>query len=185
LLPQPPFYQIIIDAQPDKVAILRSRYTDPTTQIFETAISNCVGTSKFTIHGWDQSSSLKNTIDEAGGLGELYDLTPKEIIEVNLTTLDELVNGKIPIETFCILKLDIQGAEKEAIEGGTETLKKVDMVICEVPLKPTYDNSASMFEITQALEGHGFVLVELFPNTRGNFSELLECDAIYTRSVSR
>jgi FkbM family methyltransferase len=172
---------ILIDAQPAKIAGLKQQYGGGGTQILESAISDYIGTADFTIHQWDQSSSLKETISEVGGLGDLYDLNPKEVITVDVTTLDALVLGKIPDGTFCILKLDIQGAEEEAIRGGVETLKKVDLIICEVPLKPTYQNSASMVEITQALEGHGFVLVELFPNTRGNHSELLECDAIYAK----
>lgn len=171
----------LIDPQPGKIAGLRQRFQSETTVVYETAISDYSGTADFKILGWDESSSLKAVIPTAGKIGDMVDLSLRETIQVKVSTLDELLAGQLQSGSSIVLKLDVQGAEREALRGAPTVLAMTEMVICEVPTKPTYGDSASMHEIFEMLENSDFMLVDLFPNTRGKNQELIECDAIFIK----
>jgi FkbM family methyltransferase len=92
------------------------------------------------------------------------------------------------------LKMDIQGAELMALEGGPRRLARCVAIQLEVSFMPLYENQPSFGEIDVWMRAHGFVphtFAELkrwsiAPVLRNNdirepFNQLLEADVVYMR----
>lgn len=81
--------------------------------------------------------------------------------EVPLRTLDALSEEAIKARDRCLLKLDVQGAEKRVLSGGLETLKRVPLLECELSLVPLYEGQPLMTEMLEFLESLGYLMVWL------------------------
>lgn len=81
---------------------------------------------------------------------------------IRLFTLDSFVS-KYKIDHIDIMKIDVEGVEKEVIEGGMNTLKtKVDNVFIELSFIRKGQNSSNWFEICKLLHELGFFLVNIY-----------------------
>jgi FkbM family methyltransferase len=72
---------------------------------------------------WDRDGVLPLSVDRTnpGGNSFVLDTKDKEVVNVPLTTIDELVlELKLPRVDF--IKMDIEGAEKNALRGGRQIL---------------------------------------------------------------
>ena len=79
-------------------------------------------------------------------------------VECPLRTLDTLVAG---LPEISLLKIDVQGYEKEALSGAAETLRKTKFLLIELNYMPQYEGGSWFGEIHELLTGkHGFVLVD-------------------------
>ncbi len=80
-------------------------------------------------------------------------------VRVETTTLDlwEAIHGAVDV-----LKLDLQGAELQALRGATNMLKNVRIILCEVNFLLRYENCALFHEIAAFLAEQGFTLHRLY-----------------------
>jgi FkbM family methyltransferase len=114
-------------------------------------------------------------------------------IPVDLVALD----GVPGLDRIDILKMDIQGAERDAIEGGRRALTRCMVVIPEVRFYRMYEGEPMLAELDQSLRARGFVLhkflhqksvtlpssqAERFQDAKLR-SQLLDGDAVYIRSL--
>lgn len=84
----------------------------------------------------------------------------EEVIEV--TTMDSFVQSHA-IDKIDILKIDVEGVEKEVLLGGIETLRqKVHFVIIELSFLRRNRESPYWIEICQLLYNAGFELVTIY-----------------------
>ena len=60
------------------------------------------------------------------------------------------------------MKLDLQGAELQALRGATSMLTNVRVILCEVNFVPRYDNCSLFHEIASFLAQQGFMLHRLY-----------------------
>jgi hypothetical protein len=79
---------------------------------------------------------------------------------VPLTTLDRycLEND---IDHVDLLKMDIQGAEIDAIMGGQETLAKTSYLVMEAVESPEYEGQENLMGLVAALPGTWVLLERL------------------------
>ena len=77
----------------------------------------------------------------------------KEEVEVHL--LDEY-----DCHNYNFLNMDVQGYELEVLKGGSETLKHVDYVYCEVNRDEVYENNAYIEELDEYLANYNMSRVE-------------------------
>ena len=77
----------------------------------------------------------------------------KEEVEVHL--LDEY-----DCHNYNFLNMDVQGYELEVLKGGSETLKHVDYVYCEVNRDEVYENNAYIEELDEYLADYDMDRVE-------------------------
>jgi FkbM family methyltransferase len=120
--------------------------------------------------------------------GEIHATEP-----VQTTRLDEVAG--LPDLDF--LKMDIQGAELQALTHGEARLAACAMIHLEVSFVPLYEGQPSFGEIDLWMRAHGFIphcftevkRWSIAPILRNNdprtpFNQLLEADVVYARDLS-
>jgi FkbM family methyltransferase len=76
---------------------------------------------------------------------------------VPVAPLDAVMAGHAPGARRPFLKLDLQGAEREALAGAPETLARAVGVQVELPLAEGYEGEAGYLELLRLLNGFSFV----------------------------
>jgi FkbM family methyltransferase len=107
------------------------------------------------------SSSLYEPATEVTrGRPELSRIEQIADLSVHLTTLDAWAarTGRGPAH---VLKLDVQGAELDVLEGAVGQLATVRLVESEVEFNPMYDGQPLYADVDRFLRAHGFVLWRL------------------------
>ena len=77
--------------------------------------------------------------------------------EVDMMRLDSYSDET---EKFNFINMDVQGYELEVLKGGSETLKHVDYVYCEVNRDEVYENNAYIEELDEYLGNYNMGRVE-------------------------
>ena len=106
-------------------------------KIHNFAVGNKLGTVKFRFHPRHNTSSslLARTEFSAQHLPETRD---EVVIEVAMTTLDELFSGSASsMDHEILVKLDVQGVEAAVIEGAGRFLKQVKYLIAAIKFNYT------------------------------------------------
>lgn len=85
--------------------------------------------------------------------------------EVEVKTLDELTAG---LDEMSLLKIDVQGAESEVLQGAEQTLKKTKYILMETNFVPYYEQDSSVFASHELLLKSGFALSQLSEPYRVN-----------------
>lgn len=102
--------------------------------------------------------------------------------EVQVATLDALVDDLAAPEDVLFLKADVQGFEREVLDGATTTMSRVAGAELELSIVPLYDGAAGYLELIDRMTSTGFRLVWI---ERGfvdaSRDELLQVDAIFVR----
>ena len=102
--------------------------------------------------------------------------------KVEIKTLDSIFDGLCNQGDVIFLKLDTQGYEKNILNGGKESLKKIKGIQIELALKPSYNDAPGYKEIIEILEEYGFTLFSLEEGFEDEKTgQLLEIDAIFFR----
>jgi FkbM family methyltransferase len=96
------------------------------------------------------------------------------IIKKQGTLLDKL----FPDETFDLIKMDIQGAELDAISGGINLCKKAKGILLEVALKEYNLNSPLHDEVVEYMKSIGFIKKEILSNL-GYKGEIYHQDILF------
>jgi FkbM family methyltransferase len=91
---------------------------------------------------------------------ELAVIRPDGVTPVVLTTLDRWLDDG-PVDNVHVLKLDVQGAELDVLEGAERALRTVRLLEVEVELNPIYDGQPLFGDVDRFLRALGFVLWRL------------------------
>lgn len=81
------------------------------------------------------------------------------IEEVEMVKLDKYIEET---SGFNFINMDVQGYELEVLKGGSQTLKHVDYVYCEVNRDEVYEDNAYVEELDEFLSGYDMERVETF-----------------------
>jgi FkbM family methyltransferase len=103
-------------------------------------------------------------------------------VRVVIRKLDDVMQA-LPLGVNAMVKIDVQGFEKEVILGGPETLKKAKFVLVEVSYEELYQNQPLFQDINKMMVGLGFTysgtMAQLQHPVDGRF---LDADCLYVRS---
>jgi FkbM family methyltransferase len=121
----------------------------PGVRYAATCIGSYEGEVQFNVHD-SQSSMLDNSIGQKFGTLKVYPIT----------RLDTLVQ-KLKFPWPDLIKLDLQGAELEALRGGTECLKRAQALFLEVSFIPLQKNSPLLFDVVSFCHEHGFRVYDI------------------------
>jgi hypothetical protein len=96
---------------------------------------------------------------------------------VNVTTLDTAIaDARIDV-----MKVDVQGAEAEVLEGGQEVLRRTACVIVETPFSPQYEGGSTFTDARPLLEQAGLAFHRFTYLHYGEQGTLLWTDAVFVR----
>lgn len=153
---------------------------DPLWEIApQTAIGNQEGEITINIAGNSQSSSALPMLDAH------LESAPKSAYSgsetVKLSRLDTIAKDYIKSETKSIfLKIDVQGLEKQVLEGATAILPLVKGIKLELSLVPLYEGQVLFKEMIDIIEKLGYELYGIEPGfTAEKTGRMLQMDGIF------
>jgi FkbM family methyltransferase len=127
---------------------------DSGVQCFNIALSNKSGTVLFNRNQFSAASSFLD-INEVHKSN--YPSTAGKIIkeEVKTERLDDFAKNLNLVEPI-VIKIDVQGAEDQVIEGGGEIFRKAKVVIIEISIEHLYKDQPLFDDIYHILKNLGF-----------------------------
>ena len=153
---------------------------DPLWEIApQTAIGNQEGEIIINIAGNSQSSSALPMLD--AHLESAPESAYSGSETVKLSRLDTLAKDYIKSETKSIfLKIDVQGLEKQVLEGATAILPLVKGIKLELSLVPLYEGQVLFQEMIDIVEKLGYELYGIEPGfTAEKTGRMLQMDGIF------
>lgn len=153
---------------------------DPQIRTWQLAISDGAGTREFFINADHTTSSLLAAAEGIHNPDLREKLAGVGSVEVKCETLDSFCRQQA-IGEIDLLKLDIQGAELQALQGGAELFRagRVRLVFCEVLFSPLYRNACDFSLISNAMKSFGYTLYGLYNLHHFASDGLLWGDAIF------
>jgi FkbM family methyltransferase len=131
--------------------------------VVKSAVGDTEGTVPINISQNSVSSSLRkvnaHTVEAEAGTA----IVSTEMVSIN--TLDNLLKLH-QWQDDLWLKIDVQGFEREVLEGATETLKRAQVIQIELAVIPSYEQSPYLEEIITQLRTAGFTLYSIMSGFR-------------------
>lgn len=160
--------------------LLQSCHHDARIKPWKLAVSDEIGTKEFFVNDDQTTSSLLAPSENVHNASLKQKLRSTGRVSVECITLDAFCQEH-SIANIDLLKLDIQGAELQALCGAANLLGSgsIGVVFCEVLFSPLYQNACDFGLISAAMKGHGYVLYGLYNTYHFESDGLLWGDAIY------
>jgi FkbM family methyltransferase len=115
----------------------------------------------FNVGRFDQTSSLKRVAAEQAVTHKVLEVARE--IEVEVDTLDHFLRTeRLPLNDI-LLKIDVQGAELDVLEGARESFPGMRAIYCETSFEKTYIGEADFVTLIERLQAHGFRLNGVAP----------------------
>lgn len=169
---------IAVEPAPGPRRELGSRFgADPRVSIDPRAVAGSAGVADFFVTDHNHNSSIRrpheSVDDHYGGIGAWRVV---ERIKVVTTTVDELVGE----QDVSVLKIDVQGLEREVLWGARRALNRTGAVLLEVTLTSHYEGDATFPSLHERMTELGFELIGLSKPFRSVRGAVLWLDACYT-----
>ena len=174
---QPRNFKTVIDIGANEgyfSAEMRRRFSAAHIYAFE-PLKDCFETLNKTMQGDEHFTSFNTALGQEHGTSVIHHssshpsssllpmaqlhkkLYPKSAEHVEETIQMERLDGlNLAIEAPALAKIDVQGFEASVIRGGTETLRRCDIVVVENSFVTLYEGQALFAEIHELLKNLGF-----------------------------
>lgn len=160
-----------VEAQPDKVEYLRTKFHDSADQVIDAAVWSVAGVP-LDLHVMTNSAST--SLLDLGTHSEAHpDITYSHSLRVETQVLEALIPQESIADYLC---LDIQGAELEAIKGFASRIQRMNWIYTEVNKEELYAGCCLVDDLDKYLQESGFSRVA----TR--WTEFGWGDALYVHS---
>lgn len=107
------------------------------------------------VHSDLSSSSIYKEVE-----GSHVDGVPREVPAVTIDDICKERNLRGPY----LIKIDIQGAELDVLNGARKVLKDTELIILEVQLFQFFVNGPQFYDIVSYMNDKGFVVYDIFNN---------------------
>ncbi len=169
---------IAVEPAPGPRQALQQRFGNRVT-VDARAVSGEVGLAAFHVTVHSHNASLRSPHPESDVLyGVPGAWQVKETIEVQTTTVDQLVAGR----SVALLKIDVQGAERDVLAGAASTLPCTEAVLLEMTFVSHYAGDTTFPWLHEHMAEQGFELVGLSDPFLSSRNTVLWCDACYARA---
>lgn len=117
-------------------------------------------------------------------LARLYPQAGKaEDLPVDQRRVDSVLEERPPLPV--LLKMDVQGAEREVLAGCGALLRQISAVLLELNFAPLYGRQAEYHDLCNDLHREGFTqFLQLHPVLAPS-GEIISCDMLFLRSRER
>lgn len=112
----------------------------------------------------------------------LKDVEPIRTEIVPVERLDDVFDEIVQRHEKVFLKIDTQGYDLEVLAGAGACIARVLAIETELAVQPLYEGVSGLYESLKVLDGMGFVLSALFPQTRDRQLRLVECNCVLVRA---
>ncbi len=180
LLPSAEFYCF----EPDPLLgdVLQHKFaSNPRVHVVQAALGNVAGKAKFNINVSRPTNSLLPSSESLqSDIKQLCKTV--EQVDVDVISIDEYCRLH-SIDRVDVVKLDLQGYDYFALQGGRSILGGVKVVLVEVIFSKIYQGAGSFQDILELMRESGFNLYTLCGLQYGDDAKLLWADAIFIRSA--
>lgn len=115
--------------------------------------------------GKSNGSITLNVHDDLLGSSTLEEVDGKEVDgfprEIQLVTLDSLIDD-YNLRGSVLLKIDVQGAELDVLDGAQELLNYCEVIILEVSFFKFQKNCPEFFDVINYMKNLSFVVYDIF-----------------------
>ena len=165
---------------PDVVEIFRKNTESlQNVSLFQSALGNSEGKTSFNYNKYSHASSFlkihKNQTDLIPETSETIS------IEIKLDRLDNFIS-KIDLSSPVLLKLDVQGFEKDVLLGAVNILKKIDYILIEMSFIQMYEKELLFDEMNKYMNSIGFRLKAPLAVFQLTNMQILQMDVLYIRA---
>jgi len=162
--------------------LIQLKKNDPLWDAFNFALGDKHETSIINISGNSYSSSILDMLDtHLDSAPESRYIGRQEIL---IKRLDEIFIDISNESTNIMLKMDVQGFEKEVLDGAKNCINQIDIIQLEMSIKRLYKDELILCEMINYLDQLNF---ELFSLENGYFDshtgQLLQADGIFVRKA--
>ena len=145
------------------------------------AIGDENSSSMINVAGNSWSSSILEMLPSHLNVAPESEYVTKEKIVIK--KLDSLFNSFCNNNNNVMMKIDVQGFEKNVLDGAKESLNNIKIIQLEMSIVPLYENEMILVDMIPYLRNKGFELFSLengyFDSTTG---KLLQVDGIFEKS---
>jgi len=147
---------------------------DARVTIDDRAVADATGERAFHITEHSHNASLRIPREDMTDLyGSGWGVAG--VTTVRTTTVDDLVNGR----DVALLKIDVQGGEREVLAGARRSLASTGAILIEVTFVSHYDGDATFPSLHEQMMEVDFELAGLSPPFMSRRGTVLWCDACY------
>lgn len=171
---------VIIEPEPRVFAELQRRFgMRRGVELHQTAVGDTNGVTRLRVTRDTTGASILLPRDEMRELvGSNW--TVESEVEVPMRTLDTLLAD---LSVISLLKIDVQGFEREVIAGATQTLARTNFLLIELNYQRQYVGGSWFGEIHELLtRDHGFTLIDTSKPLRLNGRASM-CDGLYVNTA--
>jgi FkbM family methyltransferase len=147
----------IVSLEPLRVPynqLVTAATSDPHWQTQRTAVGARVGELRLHVSEASIFSSALTVLSSTVAASRDARTSRDEIVP--MTTLDELLAGT-PLKSTAI-KIDVQGFERDVLEGAQKSLRSVPLLEIELSPRPVYEGQMLIVEALERLQAAGLVL---------------------------
>ncbi len=152
------------------------------TRVFRMALGATTGKQAFHVNMFSPTNSLLPSDERVADIWGAGHYETEKTIEVDVMRLDDFVSRE-GIDGIDLLKMDVQGAEYQVLEGARDTLArgKIGIIYTEVIVAPAYQGQKSLKETLEIFEEIDFQLYNIYDiySIDGQISHF---DAIFVRN---
>jgi FkbM family methyltransferase len=173
----------IVSFEPQADAYARLSLAAASDQLWEThnvAVGATSGRAVLHLAGNSSSSSLLPMTEQHTRSAPESRYIGEE--EVEVVSLDSLGDDLVSQTEYGYLKVDVQGAEMDVLQGAQRVLLRAQAVEVELSLATLYEGGTLLSDVVGHLERAGFVLLWLDPAFIDPVSDqLLQVDGVFAR----
>lgn len=109
---------------------------------------------------------------------QTFGTTEKTTVEVDVERLDSVVAAS-SIRRPCLLKIDVQGGEFEALKGAQGLIDGIDLIYVECSYIELYDGQRLLNECLELLSDLGYLLVGVFNQKTDRAGRAIQADFLF------